>query len=136
MIKKTQDGIIDLEKTKINSARYAKKKEIKRGGDNTKNHETLLKQCLVLLSSNGFLCWKSSTGAIRSGNRFQRYGLVGSSDIIAISPPEGTFCAIEIKTGSAVQNKNQKAFEKAVKKVGGVYIVVRSLQDLKDWING
>lgn len=104
--------------------------------DRTKNHQKLVKECLLYLTGQGFLCWPNNTGAIRSGNRFQRYGLVGSSDIIAISPPEGTFCAIECKTGSAVQNKNQKAFEKAVKKVGGVYKVVRSLQDLKDWING
>ena len=104
--------------------------------DRTKNHQKLVKQCLLFLSSEGFLCWSNATGAIKTNGRFQRYGLIGSSDIIAISPPEGTFCAIEIKTGSAVQNKHQKAFEKAVKKVGGVYKVIRSYEELKEWVHG
>lgn len=104
--------------------------------DKTKEHQALVKKCLTYLSSEGFLCWANNTGSIKSRSRYQKYGLIGSSDIIVISPPDGHFCAFEIKTGKAVQSKQQKKFEKAVKRVGGVYRVIRSIQDLEDWVNG
>jgi len=102
------------------------------GMDQTKNHQKLVKQCLLYLSGEGVLCWANNTGTIKGEDRFQRYGLIGSSDIIAITPPNGSFYAIEIKTGKAVQNKNQKRFEKAVNKVGGVYLIIRSIEELKE----
>lgn len=102
--------------------------------DRTVNHQRLLKECLVYLSSVGYFVWGNNTGAIKNGDRYQRYGLPGSSDIIGISP-NGYFIAIEIKTGKAVQNKQQKKFEERVMKNNGTYKVVRSLKDLKELIN-
>jgi len=101
--------------------------------DRTKNHESLLKKCLLLLSSEGFLVWKNNTGSIKTENRYQTYGLKGSPDIIGCTP-SGVFCGFEIKTGKAVQNKHQKAFEKAVKARDGIYIVIHSLEELKEWL--
>lgn len=102
--------------------------------DRTKNHQKLLKESLLYLTGQGFLVWSNSTGAIKSASgRFQRYGLIGSSDILGLTP-NGQFFAAEIKTGKAIQNKHQKAFQKAVEKRNGIYIVVRSLNDLKEFI--
>jgi hypothetical protein len=70
---------------------------------------------------------------MKSGNRFQVYGLKGSADIIGMTS-NGTFVAVEIKTGKAVQNKHQLAFEKAVKKRFGIYQIIRTYEELKEWL--
>lgn len=101
--------------------------------DRTVAHEKLLKQCLLELTTAGWFCWKNNSGAMKSGNRFQIYGLKGSSDIVGMTP-DGQFVAIEIKTGKAVQNKHQIAFEKAVLKRNGIYKIIRSYEELKEWL--
>ena len=99
--------------------------------DRTKEHEKVLNQCLLELTTRGFLCWKNSTGAIKTPTRYQRYGLKGSSDIFSISP-DGEFIAIEIKSGKAIQNKAQIVFQKALEKRKGTYWIIHSLDELKE----
>ena len=101
--------------------------------DRTVAHEKLVNQCLLELTTNGFLCWKNSTGAIKTSDRYQRYGLKGSSDILAVADG-GMFWAIEIKTGKAVQNKAQKAFQKAVELRGGIYLLIHSIEELRSYL--
>ena len=101
--------------------------------DRTKAHEKLVNQCLLELTTDGFLCWKNSTGAVKTSDRYQRYGLKGSSDILAVAAG-GMFWAIEIKTGKAVQNKAQKAFQKAVELRGGIYLLIHSLEELRSYL--
>jgi hypothetical protein len=103
--------------------------------DRTIEHHRLLKEVLVHLSGLGYFVWSNSTGAMKTKNRYQRYGLIGSADILGITP-DGTFLALEIKTGKAVQSKQQKKFEARVKKNKGIYKVVRSFKDLEDLIDG
>ena len=104
--------------------------------DRTKNHEKLLKECLLLLSQNGFLAWKNSTGSIPIQNRYITFGCKGSPDILSIHHTTGVFYGFEIKSGKAVQNKHQKAFEKAVKARNGIYMVVRDIEGLKEFLSG
>lgn len=106
------------------------------GIDRTIEHEKLLKKCLLELSRCGFLAWKNSTGSMPIQNRYITFGCKGSPDILSIHPTTGVFYGFEIKSGNAVQNKHQKLFEKAVLKRNAFYLVVRSLQDLKDCVNG
>ena len=95
----------------------------------TANHQNLLKKCLVHLSSVGIFSYSNNTGVVKNANRYQKYGFVGSPDILGIMP-DGRYLGIEIKTGNAVQNKNQKKFEKKITDNNGIYWVVRSLEDL------
>jgi hypothetical protein len=93
-----------------------------------KIHNELVNKTLLYLSSNDLgRYWSNATGAVKTANgHFQRYGLVGSSDIIGISN-KGIFTAIEIKTGAtSVQSKEQKNFQKMVEKQGGYYFLIRS----------
>lgn len=103
--------------------------------DRTIEHEKVLKQCLLELTTQGFLCWKNNTGAIKTATRYQVYGLKGSSDIFSISP-DGDFIAIEIKSGKAVQNKAQIVFQKALEKRKVTYWIIHSLEELKEKLNG
>lgn len=65
-----------------------------------------------------------------------RFGLVGSADIIGIAVG-GRFLAIEVKTGDAVQSKQQKNFERMITDFFGVYILTKSVHHvmvvLDDW---
>ena len=81
-----------------------------------------------------YLTWRNSTGAMHGVDTgtFVRFGLVGSSDIICITPPNGRFVGIECKRrNGGVQTKEQKAFQRAVERVGGVYILARSVEDVR-----
>jgi hypothetical protein len=92
-----------------------------------KIHNELVNRMLILLHSSSLgNFWGNATGAVKTANgHFQRYGLLGSSDIIGICK-SGRFIAIEIKTGaSSVQSKHQKAFQKMIEKNNGLYFLVR-----------
>jgi len=46
--------------------------------------------------------------------------------------PDGTYLGIEVKTGNAVQNKNQKKFMNKIRSNFGLYLVVRRIEDLEE----
>jgi len=80
------------------------------------------------------LCWNNPTGKAHFGvdtNSVVRYGLVGSPDIIGIMP-NGQFIGIECKRrDGGKQSPEQKAFERASTKRGAIYILARSVEDVK-----
>lgn len=95
-------------------------------------HSETINQILLTCSRGPFRLWRNETGAaIRPHGGVVRYGLPGSSDIIGLGPA-GRFIALEVKIGSDKQNERQKNFEKTINAMGGVYAVVRSVQDAID----
>lgn len=91
----------------------------------TELHQYVVKNVLITMSKPHSMVWANNTGVGRDLNyddRIIRFGLKGSSDIIGLY--KGIFLAIEIKTGNAVQNKFQKNFEKRVRQIGGIYVVI------------
>jgi hypothetical protein len=100
------------------------------------DHQILVTKILCELSKNkNIRVWANSTGVAKSldDERFIKYGLNGSADIIGIAFRQdkniGQFLAIEVKTGKATQSAAQKNFEKMIKDRGGVYILARSVLD-------
>lgn len=96
-----------------------------------KIHNELVNRILILLSSHKLgTFWSNPTGAVKTANgHFQRYGLVGSSDIIGMTT-KGRFVGIEIKTGAtSVQSKHQKNFQKMCVKNGAIYFLIRSEEE-------
>lgn len=61
---------------------------------------------------------------------FVSYGLLGSGDILGCLSGEGRFVSIEVKTGGGVLRESQLRFRAALLKVGGVYIVGRSVEQV------
>ena len=102
-------------------------------GVGTKNHQNLLKKVLLKLSEYGYFAWQNSTGAVKSNNRFLRYGLPGSADILGIQPNTGRFIALEVKTGVGVQSKQQKLFQQAIEKRNGIYKVIRKIEEVDEF---
>ena len=123
-----------MEKTYTKNAKNVTQKEKKctEKKGSIQDHQNLMKECLLYLSSNKIFCYQNNTGSIKGANRYQTYGFIGSPDILGIFP-DGRYLGIEVKTGSARQNKNQKKFQKKIVDNNGIYIIVRSIDDLK-WL--
>jgi hypothetical protein len=97
----------------------------------TELHEKLVNEILATFgSNNGIRIWKNNTGMAFQRGRPIKFGLKGSSDIIGILS-DGTFLAIECKTGKARQSQHQKNFQKMIEQFGGIYILARSLNDVE-----
>ena len=94
-------------------------------------HSMLVNRVLIELGSKKeFMIWKNATGATKNEcGRYVRYGLKGAPDIIGVKKG-GKFIALEIKTGAAVQSPAQIKFQKRFEELGGLYIVVRDMDDL------
>lgn len=109
-------------------------------------HQALVSEILALCGSRpDCRLWANSTGVGRglTGDGIVRFGLKGSADIIGIgsgscarlAPRIGVFLAIEAKTGRATQTKQQRAFQAMVEKFGGFYLVARSAEETKEWLD-
>lgn len=93
-------------------------------------HGDLVRDILVTVSPLG-MAWSNNTGVLRDKtDRPVRYGLPGSSDIIAII--KGRFVGIEAKVGKDRQRENQANFAAAVRRAGGLYILARSVDDVRN----
>lgn len=94
------------------------------------SESVVLKQCLDYLKLKGIYCWRNNTGACKSGNRYIRYGFIGSSDILGILP-DGRFLAVECKrTKGGRVSEAQHEFLSKIASNGGVAIVAKSVDDL------
>lgn len=88
---------------------------------------------LEYLRLRGIFAYRNNTGAIKTENRFIKFGTPGSPDIICVFA--GRFIGLEVKTKSGKQNDNQKAFQKElVERGGGIYFVVRSVEEAQEAI--
>lgn len=81
--------------------------------------------------------WSNNSGVARglTGNGMIHFGLKGSADILGILFG-GQFFSVEVKTGSAVQNQAQKAFQTMVEKFGGIYLLVNSAHQVEAFLDG
>lgn len=88
--------------------------------------------CLRWLIMNGVFAWRNNSGGYKpeNSNRYIRYGFKGSPDIIGMTK-KGVFLGIEAKFGSNSQSPSQRAFQAQAEKNNGLYLVVRSLDDLE-----
>lgn len=82
------------------------------------------------LEAHGIYHWRNNTGAVKTDNRFIRYGKKGSSDILGICK-DGRLLAIEVKksTGGVVTD-DQRSFIQAINDNGGVAFVCCSYAEL------
>lgn len=75
--------------------------------------------------------YRNNTGAMVSEysgkKRFMRFGAKGSPDIICVIA--GRYVGLEAKVGYNKQSDDQKAFQTALLAAGGIYFVVRSIDE-------
>jgi hypothetical protein len=81
----------------------------------------------------GVVAWRNNNGTIKRGRRYVRFGLSkGAADIVAIVGPAGRFLALECKTAKGKQSQDQIDWALEVKFAGGLYAMVRSVQEARD----
>jgi hypothetical protein len=85
---------------------------------------------LALGSRPDLRLWRNSTGSALSfdGKRVMRFGLPGSPDLIGILRG-GRFLGIEVKAQTGTQSAQQRAFQNMAERMGGAYILARSVED-------
>jgi hypothetical protein len=92
-------------------------------------HADLVNRLLIAVSPFG-LAWSNNTGALKHDGRMIRYGLPGSSDILACV--NGKLFGIEAKVGRDAWRPKQRAFAEALNRAGGTYILARSTDGTGD----
>lgn len=93
------------------------------------------KKCLDwLLKEARFFAWRSNTTGVfdRELGFFRTGPKRGISDIIAVAPPMGRIIGVEVKSATGRISEDQKNFKKNLEEAGGLYWLVRSLDDLKE----
>lgn len=62
------------------------------------------------------------------------YGWLGKGSADLLGMFNGRFVAVEIKTPIGRQSPEQKLFQQLVEKRGGVYVLLRSVEDARRWV--
>lgn len=90
-------------------------------------HDILVCEIIKAMSATDLCrCWEQPTGAAYREGVLIRYGIKGSADISGIMR-DGRRLEVEVKTGSAVQQANQKAWGAMISNMRGIYFVARSV---------
>jgi len=97
------------------------------------------KQILNFLSAYGIFVFRVNTTGVFDPSRkvFRRlggYNLKGVADILGILP-NGKFLAVEVKTEKGKQSVFQKNFQEQIEKNNGIYILARSIDDVRHLVN-
>lgn len=107
-----------------------------------KESEALIQQQIFIYMNNKYrhlICHSvpngSSTGDPRIISQMTQLGMVkGISDLI-IWLPKGKAIMVEVKNSTGSQSDDQKKIQKKLENLGGIYILVRSLDDFKQKIS-
>ena len=79
--------------------------------------------------------WRQNTGAARVGRRFVRFGVPGQADLTGILPG-GRRVEIEVKSPTGRQTPDQRAFQALIERFDGLYVLARSVDDVRRAIGG
>lgn len=104
------------------------------------NAETILQNKILIALGTypGMVIWRSAVGngwvRTKDGFKPMRFGgIPGQADILGCW--NGRFIAIEVKTDKGRLRKEQMAWRDAIEKVGGLYIVARSVGEALDGLH-
>lgn len=99
-----------------------------------KNLKNLIR--LALGKRKDVVCFNNESGVADYGSFMVRYGVgKGGSDLLCMVKPSGRWVALEVKTGNAVPDKQQKLFMQLVNDNGGYSSVVHSVQEALDAVD-
>ena len=76
--------------------------------------------------------WRQNTGAAKDPRTGQviRFGIKGQADLSGILQG-GRRIEIECKTATGRQTKEQKAWQRMIEKMGGLYVLARGVEDVE-----
>ncbi len=79
--------------------------------------------------------WRANTGVAHFGRRFIQFGIPGQADLTGILP-NGRRLEIEVKAAAGRQTPAQLVFQAMIERFGGVYVLARSVDDVRRAIEG
>lgn len=85
-----------------------------------------------LKTAPGIIYWRQNSGWANMGNRMIRLGDAGLPDIIVILKPYGSVLGLEVKSEKGHLRPKQREFAERLTNAGGIYRVVRSLEQAQD----
>lgn len=105
----------------------------------------LLRQTLDYLAANRIFSIRMNTGAVKTADRFFRFGVPGMADVLVFKGqlfewkdkdggggfPFQEPIWLELKSPKGVQSALQKSFQAQVEAEGHRYVVIRSFEDLQ-----
>lgn len=97
----------------------------------------LTKHTLRVLDLKGFHCWRQNNAGVYDPTLkvFRaNSSTAGISDVIGFNRKSGQFIAAEIKAGKDKLSKEQGMFLNSVERSGGVALVIRSIDDLEQFL--
>jgi hypothetical protein len=100
-------------------------------------HARLVKECLEALALMGFAAWENLRRAVMVNGRWVSLSKSGRGDIHVVLPLRlggslyGIHGEVEVKTGQSTQTTKQRAHMRMVRNSGGVYILARSVDELR-----
>lgn len=81
--------------------------------------------------------WRQNTGAMRDASgRMVKFGVPGQADISGIIAPHGGRLEIECKSATGRLRPQQKKFGEMIERMGGKFIVARSVEDVRKELEG
>lgn len=80
--------------------------------------------------------FRNNVGLAERGQRKIRFGVggPGGADLIGVRCRDGRFLAVEIKTPKGRQTDEQVRFQQLVTRTGGIYVVLRSVEEARQWL--
>ena len=99
------------------------------------NETDIMRLCLIGLYRQypSGLWYRRNTGALKTDSGFVRFGLPGMADIGGIL--HSIAWEIEIKSAKGKQSDEQKNWQQAVERAGGIYILTRSVENCLEQIS-
>lgn len=99
-----------------------------------------MKESTLLHAAMQMLCldkelfvMRNNTGALKTQHGFVRFGYRGLADISVYH--KGKVLFLELKADKGKQQESQKDFEAKVKKVGCLYFVCKTLDEIQNAVN-
>ena len=91
----------------------------------------VLQGCLNYLKSQGIMCWRNTTGAVKAQSGYWlHYGKKGSSDIIGVLP-DGRALFVECKAPKGGRlSKEQEEFIDEARRNGALCIIAKNQTEL------
>ena len=108
----------------------ARRPAYRRPGDEPE--KVIQKRILDWLKGTGLVHWRQNSGWAMMGPRMIRLGPEGLPDVIVIVPPGGQFLGLEIKNNKGRLRPSQVEFAEKLTNAGGIYRVVRSLEQAQN----
>lgn len=90
----------------------------------------VLRDCLGWLHKQGIFAYRQNSGTAWIGGQPVSFGLPGAADITGILP-DGRRLEVECKSATGRQSEKQKRFQQRIEENRGVYLLVRSVEELE-----